>query len=626
MSLRKKTLLIIALAGAVLVTVLYIGTQTILISGFLRLESDKAYENLDRVLAALQDEIGSLEREANDWAVWDDTYDFMTADKSGYIRRNLPSDTYANLNLNLVLYINPEGGLKYGAVFDPATGETSVPVVSLHEDIGGFCRANLDSTGAVSGIFILNNEIFLTAAHEILNSMGEGPSRGILIFCRKLDDREIAYLSNLTHLTLELLTLDAPQTPQEIRDLARLQENRVDRHILRFDKKTLAAYALLQDRRGAGNVILEVNIERDIYRQGTAAVRYFLISLLVSIALFVLLIVVFLEKSVLARVFDLSLDVRRIGSTRKLSNRVAVQGEDELSQLAREINSMLTKIENADGELQVYSHQLQEMVEKLKTNEQMLQSIFDSSPDAIVIADSSGMILLCNDEMKNLAGAAAKSNIIHHSLLDYLPVSEHARFQSDLKRLSKTGLMKNLEYPLLNVDGSRILTEISASVIRNEKEQISRMIFVLRDVTERRQAEKALAMSEQHYRLLFERNMAGVFRSTVDGRILDCNDSLARMLGFEKRQDLISRNAKEFYADPKQRDEIIARLKVEGAIPSVKVQYKRLDGSHGCAIGNFHMIIADEGEPLVLQGTFIDLIETGFHELLQEEMQMIETV
>ena len=43
-----------------------------------------------------------------------------------------------------------------------------------------------------------------------------------------------------------------------------------------------------------------------------------------------------------------------------------------------------------------------------------------------------------------------------------------------------------------------------------------------------KQSEKALRQSEQRYRLLFDRNLAGLFHSTLDGRILDCNESFAR--------------------------------------------------------------------------------------------------
>ncbi|HEY2094731.1 MAG TPA: GAF domain-containing protein [Thermoanaerobaculia bacterium] len=47
--------------------------------------------------------------------------------------------------------------------------------------------------------------------------------------------------------------------------------------------------------------------------------------------------------------------------------------------------------------------------------------------------------------------------------------------------------------------------------------------------------------SEARYRMLFERNIAGVFRTTRDGRILDCNSAFANALGYTSREDLLSR-------------------------------------------------------------------------------------
>jgi PAS domain S-box len=58
-----------------------------------------------------------------------------------------------------------------------------------------------------------------------------------------------------------------------------------------------------------------------------------------------------------------------------------------------------------------------------------------------------------------------------------------------------------------------------------------------RDVTERKRAEAALRNSEQRYRLLFEKNVAGVAIASMNGEVLDCNDSWARMLGYDTAED-----------------------------------------------------------------------------------------
>src|SRR6266702_2765397 len=59
-------------------------------------------------------------------------------------------------------------------------------------------------------------------------------------------------------------------------------------------------------------------------------------------------------------------------------------------------------------------------------------------------------------------------------------------------------------------------------------------------VTERKRAEQGIRESEKRYRLLFERNLAGVFRTTLAGRFVDVNDALARIFGFQNRRELLA--------------------------------------------------------------------------------------
>jgi diguanylate cyclase (GGDEF)-like protein/PAS domain S-box-containing protein len=134
--------------------------------------------------------------------------------------------------------------------------------------------------------------------------------------------------------------------------------------------------------------------------------------------------------------------------------------------------------------------------------------------------------------------------------------------------------------------------------------RISGEIFL--NAIERHRAEAALRSSEQQHRLLFERNLAGVYRNTIDGRILDCNDAMARILGFASREELMEHSAGELYQDPAHRDDYIAVLRRERMMTSHEISLRRKDGRPCWLIESVHLL---HGDPEILEGTVIDITD-----------------
>ena len=143
------------------------------------------------------------------------------------------------------------------------------------------------------------------------------------------------------------------------------------------------------------------------------------------------------------------------------------------------------------------------------------------------------------------------------------------------------------------------------------------------DGDERRRAYAALRESEQRYRRLFERNVAGVVRSTFDGRILDCNDALARMLGYESASQLRSRSAQDLYADPSARDELVSALQVAGEVRNFEVTLLRLDGEEILVLANLSLAV---GNNEVIEGTVIDITDLRRLEARLRQAQKMEAV
>jgi PAS domain S-box-containing protein len=117
----------------------------------------------------------------------------------------------------------------------------------------------------------------------------------------------------------------------------------------------------------------------------------------------------------------------------------------------------------------------------------------------------------------------------------------------------------------------------------------------------------ALLESEQRYRTMFARNPAGMSLTLADGRIVDCNEAFARILGFERPADVLSANIGEFYAQPKERAEIVERVKTDGTAVNVELQFRRRDGR---LIWILASVIRGSGSPRAdFEATLVDITE-----------------
>src|SRR5205823_4222166 len=122
-------------------------------------------------------------------------------------------------------------------------------------------------------------------------------------------------------------------------------------------------------------------------------------------------------------------------------------------------------------------------------------------------------------------------------------------------------------------------------------------LVMAQDITERRK-------NEERYRLLFERNLAGVYRTTVDGRILDVNDAMARIFGFNSREEIIAESVLTLYQDEEDREQILHLLRAERAVTNFESRMRRHDGEPLWILEN-----ASLGEDGVIEGTIVDVTD-----------------
>ena len=124
------------------------------------------------------------------------------------------------------------------------------------------------------------------------------------------------------------------------------------------------------------------------------------------------------------------------------------------------------------------------------------------------------------------------------------------------------------------------------------------------DITERIQAEKALRESEQKYRSLFENNITGVYTTTVEGKILDCNNAFVKMSGYSDKDEVLKANPENFYKHKQAREYFLKELKEKGYLLNNEIQLKKKDGSLIWILENVNLI-----EDNIIQGTIMDISE-----------------
>lgn len=350
MSIRKKTLIIVALILLGLILILDTLSNNILLNSYSRLEEDDARKNIDRAKETYEYNLSVIDSLVEDWAAWADTYEFMENKNNEYLESNLVDSTFTEYNLNAILYLNTSEEIIYSKGFDlEKKKEVSISEnLKKHLTKKGLLKPAEKGTG-IKGVVILPEGPMLVSSYPILTSEGEGPARGTLIMARYLDEREVKRLSERTNLSLEVVSYDSIKNKNTINIYTNNPEIEFVKPV---NEELLAVFLIVDDIYGKPAIALKANIPRVIYSQGKKSMNYLFFGLVILGVLFGGITLILLEEIVLIPLSKLSKDVSKIGSTSNLSSRVEVSGKNELSSLGMEINNMLSALEKAQNDLE----------------------------------------------------------------------------------------------------------------------------------------------------------------------------------------------------------------------------------------------------------------------------------
>jgi PAS domain S-box-containing protein len=164
-------------------------------------------------------------------------------------------------------------------------------------------------------------------------------------------------------------------------------------------------------------------------------------------------------------------------------------------QLELLVEQRTKELELANKKLKEDIHERKKTEEALRDSEEMYRSLINTLPDSVTTTDLEGKITYVSPRTLKLHGIDSDKKILGKNALTLIAPEDQKRAMENLRRTLKEDVIKNLEYKLLRVDGSKFTGLLSAGLIKDSSGNPKFFIASVRDISERKNAEEQIKKS-----------------------------------------------------------------------------------------------------------------------------------
>ncbi|MDQ1355267.1 MAG: hypothetical protein QG657_5577, partial [Acidobacteriota bacterium] len=458
------------------------------------MEMDDARKNTEACVKLLQGELSSLDRMLDGWASWDDTYRYVQAPDSQpeYIKSNLGVEFFAKSKVNLAYIFNTDRKIVWGKIYDLKTRETiSLPEFSalLLPGSDFFFQHKIEDI-SVTGVVPTRQGILLVASRPIVTSLRKGPIRGTFIMGRFLSEELLETLAQKARIDFTI----QPITTIGVTDII---EHITPEHSIYIspehqDNTYIYAYTTFPDITGQPAFLIQVNMPRNISTKSMEIIRIVILSAMVMGFFFIFFWMLYLQKTVVTPLSKLTHHTVAIRESDDLSLRCAVNRDDEIGVLSREINHMVERLQQVRLELdyrlktEINGHQKAE--ESLRRDQEFLLQLFENSPFGIVVMDPQNKILNANRKFESIFQYSLEE-LRDKSIDDIIVPSEMLEDAKILSATTLEGEIVQRETVRKRKDGQLVDILLHGVPIYLENDQVGIYGMYL-DITEQKQIQE----------------------------------------------------------------------------------------------------------------------------------------
>ena len=170
---------------------------------------------------------------------------------------------------------------------------------------------------------------------------------------------------------------------------------------------------------------------------------------------------------------------------------------------------------------------------QVQKSEALYRSILTASPDVITITDLEGKIIFASPKVMEMFGVEHLEAVYGRTLFDFIATTDHARALENITKMMNGHYAGAEEYKGVRSDGGLFDIEVNGEFIRNDEQAATGMIFVTRDISDRKLVKEKLLQSEKQYRAFFEGNYSVMLLIDPDsGEIKDANNAACKYYGW----------------------------------------------------------------------------------------------
>ena len=241
--------------------------------------------------------------------------------------------------------------------------------------------------------------------------------------------------------------------------------------------------------------------------------------------------------------------------------------------------------------------------EKLKINEKKIRDIIENINDWVWEMDETGTFTYTNPKVKKVLGYKP-SEIIGKKIYYFSTKDEVENIlNNSLSSIRARKPIENFVHKAVDKNKKEIILETRANPIFDVNGNFKGYRGISNNILERIRYEEKLKESEEKYRSLFERSIDGIYESTVEGKYIDANPALVKMLGYDNKKELMGIDIPtQLYVSKNDRPEHTKRDRV------FETKLKKKDGST-IYVEISSRVVYKNGKPAFFEGIVRDITE-----------------